>query len=439
MRSNTRVGRTSTPIRPTSTQTVRSTPATRWAGDASRRRSGRRRRGASGGGGSAECWYHRAVTTSRLVARLALVLALWYATAVAAFAAPPAMHARAYMLLNPDTGEILASRNPDMRLPMASTTKMMTALTVITATGGNGVAVVPADAVATGESSAGLVAGEQIGVRDLLKGLLVGSGNDAAVTLADHVAGSQPGFVRMMNARARRMGLTGTRFANPHGLDAPGHHSTVRDLIRMARAVMADPVLRPMVAHRTGTIPGPGGVGTRLLEGENDLLDIDREADGVKTGHTNGAGYALAAHARRPRLGVQLYAAVIGAPSRDVRAREMRALLDWGFAQYGTAVVLDPSRTVADVPMADRDGVTVPVRAGGPAVRRALRIGAPLDVAIALPGRVGGDVARGEALGTVTVRQNGRVLATRPLVAAADVAGAGVVERVRSTLESLLP
>lgn len=378
-------------------------------------------------------------TISRPVACFVLALTLWYAAAVAAFAAPPAVEARAYILVNPATGEILASRNPDMRLPMASTTKMMTALTVVTATSDDDIATVPAEAASPGESSAGLVAGERIRVGDLLTGLMVGSGNDAAVALADHVSGSQSAFVALMNRRARTMGLRGTHFTNPHGLDQAGHRSTVRDLVNMARAVMAVPRLRAMVGHRRATIPGPGGVGTRSLESENDLLDIDPDADGVKTGHTNGAGYALAAHARRRALGVELYAAVIGAPSREVRAAEMKRLLDWGFTRYGSAVVVDPAREYARVPVRDRDGVFVAVRPSGRPARVPLRIGVPVVESLALPEMVDGNTAAGHRLGTLVVRQGRRTLATRPLVAATDVAGAGFLDRVTSSLEGLVP
>ena len=134
-----------------------------------------------------------------------------------------------------------------------------------------------------------------------------------------------------MNERAARIGLTATRYANPHGLDAPGHHSTVRDMVRLGIVAMRDPVVRDIVGARTARIPGPFGAGTRFYESENALLDIDPDADGIKTGMTDGAGYALMARARRPRLGVQLQAAVIGSPSSEARARDADAASRVGF------------------------------------------------------------------------------------------------------------
>ena len=125
-----------------------------------------------------------------------------------------------------------------------------------------------------------------------------------------------------MNRRARELGLTATHYANPHGLDAAGHHSSVRDLVTLARVAMRNPVFRETVSHRRASIPGPGGVGTRDYVSENLLLDIDPDVDGVKTGMTDGAGYALVAHARRRPESPELYAALIGAPSASARARE---------------------------------------------------------------------------------------------------------------------
>lgn len=359
--------------------------------------------------------------------------------AAPALAAAPAPDARAYILVNPDTGEVLAARNPDVRLPMASTTKMMTALVVVANSDPDETAVVPPAAAAVGESSAGLVAGERLRIRDLLTGLMIGSGNDAAITLAQHVAGSQGGFVGMMNARARSLGLTRTHYANPHGLDAPGHHTSVRDLVTLGEAVMARPELRAIVRNRRGSFPGPNGVGTRYVQSKNTLLDIDPDADGIKTGDTDGAGYALAAHARRAHLGVQLYGALIGAPSEQARARDMKRLLDWGFRQYASVALTAPGTVVARLPMRHRDGVGVDVAVGGAVLRAPVRLGRPVTETYSLPTAVTGDVRRGQALGRMVVRQGDRVLGTRTLVAAADVQGPGLLDDLRAGVGGIIP
>mgnify|MGYP002397731237 FL=1 len=356
--------------------------------------------------------------------------------ASAAASPPPAVDASAYILVDPHTGEVLARKGPDLRLPMASTTKMMTALLVLERARLDDVVTVPADAAAVGESSADLVPGEQLTVRDLLAGLLVGSGNDAAVTLAEHVGGSQAAFVDMMNARARSLGLTRTHYANPHGLDAPGHYSTVRDMVRLGRALMRYPLVRDLVDRRTVELPGAFGGPTRTLESENTLLDLMPEADGIKTGHTSGAGYALVAHASRPRVGVDLYAAVIGSPSEDERAADMDRLLTWGLDQYARPTVI-PTAQVTTATVRDRPGVRVPLRVARPLVAT-VRLGRPLSQTIVAPGEVIGPVRAGQRVGRIVVRQDGRVVGARDLVAARAVSGPSVADRLRTGIDNLL-
>ncbi|MCC6832126.1 MAG: D-alanyl-D-alanine carboxypeptidase [Thermoleophilia bacterium] len=369
-----------------------------------------------------------------LLATAALVIA-----APVASAAAPAPVARAWILVNPATDEVLASRNPDMRLPMASTTKMMTALVAVERSRPEQRVRVTAAAAAVGESSAELVAGERLRMRDLLTGVLVASGNDAATAVADAVGGSDAGFVRLMNARATALGLRNTHFANPHGLDAPGHHSSARDLAAIGEALMDVPELRAMVAHRTAVIPGPNGRGRRLLESHNLLLDIDPDADGIKTGQTEGAGYALVAHATRTRLGVDLYAVLLGSTGEVQRARDAKRLLDWGFRQYARPVLVNRGRAMVQVAVRDRPGVRLVLRSGGTPLRATIRLGRPVRQAIEAPGEVVAPVARGQVVGRLVIRQDGRVLGTRPLVADADVEGPGIMERLRSGISALLP
>ena len=360
------------------------------------------------------------------------------AFATGAAAAPPPVTARAYILVNPVTHEVLAARRPDARLPMASTTKLMTAVVTMQRARLGDLVVVPRVAATAGGSTSDLVPGERLTVRTLLTGLMVASGNDAAVALAFHIGrGSEARFVGMMNREARQLGLVNTHYANPHGLDHAGHYSTVRDMVTLGEQAMGYPVIRSVVRRRVAFIPGPGGRGTRRLESENDLLALDRDADGVKTGHTDGAGYAMVAHARRASNGIELYAAMIGSPSRAQRARDAKRLLDWGFAQYVRVVPLEAGRVVVRVPVRDRPGVTAPLT-----VDRTLTVsihtGRTLRRTLVVPVELTGPLAAGTAVGQVTIEDGAQVLGTRRLVVAEAVDGPSIAERIRSGLGRLL-
>jgi D-alanyl-D-alanine carboxypeptidase (penicillin-binding protein 5/6) len=358
--------------------------------------------------------------------------------AVPGLAAAPRVAAPAYIVVNPATGETLAQRAADRELPMASTTKIMTALIVLERADLDDRYTVPQEAVEIGGSTARLIAGETLSVRDLLVGLLVASGNDAAVTLADGLAGGQAAFVDLMNARARELGLTRTRFANPHGLDEPGHHSSVRDLVALSRVAMEDPLFRELVASRRATIPGPAGVGRRPLLSENELLDIDPEADGVKTGMTDGAGYALVAHARRASLGMDLYVASIGSPSSAVRARDAKTLLDAGFSEYAAARLLDAGTILARAQVDGVPGRTIGLRPAS-ALDAPLRLGEPVTQTLVAPAEVEGPIDEGDVVGSVTYRQGDRVIGRSDLVAAESADGPGILDRLRAGWEELVP
>ncbi len=374
----------------------------------------------------------------RLAILVALAALLVVVPTASALGVPPAIDAAAWIVVDPATGETLAARAPDRELPMASTTKIMTALVVLETAGLDDRHTVPPVAARVGESSGALQEGETLSVRELLTALMVASGNDAAITLAQGVGGSQAGFVALMNRRARELGLTHTRFANPHGLDAPGHHSSVRDLVRLGREAMRDPLFRELAASRRASIPGPGGVGVREYASENLLLDIDPEADGIKTGSTDGAGYALVAHTRRRALGVQLYAAVIGSPSSDRRALDAARLLRYGFAQYARATLVPGDAVIGRAPVDGRPGTDVPYRAAS-ALAAPLRLDAPVTETIVAPTELRAPVGAGDVIGTITVRQGSRVLGRRDLVAMRSASGPGFVDRVRAGIEALLP
>jgi D-alanyl-D-alanine carboxypeptidase (penicillin-binding protein 5/6) len=225
---------------------------------------------------------------------------------------------------------------------MASTTKMMTALLVVEETGLDEAVVVSAGAAATGGGGLALEAGEVWSAGSLLHALLMSSSNDAAVSLAEHVAGSEPAFVEMMNARAGDMGLRGTRFTTAHGLDMAGHHSTAADLAELGRALLEVPALAEIVAAPEASIEGPRGL--VILENRNLLLESYPAADGIKTGYTRGAGNVLVASARRGDRHLIAVAMRAVDPFEDARR-----MLDAGFAALRRTLLLEAETELASL------------------------------------------------------------------------------------------
>jgi D-alanyl-D-alanine carboxypeptidase (penicillin-binding protein 5/6) len=356
------------------------------------------------------------------VKRLALA---WLAAAVlagTASAAPPAVQADAYLVVNGATGEVLASHDADERLAIASITKLMTALVVLDRARLDEVVTVPRGATLVGESSIHLAPGERLTVADLLRAALIQSANDAAQALAYHVGrGSVARFVALMNAKAAELGLEDTRFANPHGLDAPGHYSTARDVTRLAQIAMRRPFIRETVARRTASIAGG-----RELFTWNDLLGRFPNLIGVKTGHTARAGWSEVAAARGP--GVTIYATVLGVETRAERNAELARLLSWGLSRYRAATTIDASRVYA----------TVATGYGRPPVRlvalrdrrHVVRVDRPVVERVVAPAVAALPVQRGQPLGEVRVFTGGKLLAREPLVAAQAVSAPGTFEKL---------
>jgi serine-type D-Ala-D-Ala carboxypeptidase (penicillin-binding protein 5/6) len=240
----------------------------------------------------------------------------------------PPIAAAAYVVVDGDTGQPLASYNADQPRPVASLAKLMTARLVLDAGPLEHTVTVPPLQIAGDESQAGLEPGDQVSRGELLDAMLVASANDAARALAVDVAGNEHSFVDMMNAEAAAAGLDATRYANPVGLDDPAQHSSADDVARLARDLMRDPTFRRIVAAESTTIAGSA------LPATNDLLGAYPGADGIKTGRTDQAGWCLAASATRD--GRSVVVVVLGAPTERARDDAARALLDYGFQQTVT-------------------------------------------------------------------------------------------------------
>ena len=244
---------------------------------------------------------------------LVLCLGIVASAARVEAAGDPFGNAAAAYLVKVDGREVWA-RNPATRLPPGSLAKMMTALLVLERGGLGQVAVVSRAASRETGTRLGLAAGDRMPVIDLLAATLLGSANDACHALADHVAGTETKFVDRMNARARELGLAGTRFTNACGHDAPGLHSTARDLARLAETAMGNPVFAKMVGLIGGEISTADGRKKFSLENKNQMIGRYRGAIGVKTGFTDRAGKCLAAFAERD--GKRVLLVLLNAPDR---------------------------------------------------------------------------------------------------------------------------
>ncbi|MEW6553039.1 MAG: D-alanyl-D-alanine carboxypeptidase family protein [Actinomycetota bacterium] len=242
----------------------------------------------------------------------------------------PAISAAAAILVDPATDDVLFEHNADQPLPMASTTKVMTAVVVLENASLQESVTVSAYAGAVGESSAWLDAGEVLTVEQLLYALLLQSANDAAVALAEHVGGSEGAFVEMMNEKARDMGLGHTSFANPHGLDAPNHYTSARDLAAITCYAMDIAEYRRIAETTTYELPWPGHPFPRVLENHNKLLKTYPGTTGGKTGYTAGAGKCLVASSQRE--GRELVSVILN--GGDGYWDQTTALMDYGYDYF---------------------------------------------------------------------------------------------------------
>jgi serine-type D-Ala-D-Ala carboxypeptidase (penicillin-binding protein 5/6) len=348
---------------------------------------------------------------------LAVTLGALALAVPAAHAGAPRPDARAWLVENGATGEVLAAHAAAARVPIASITKLMTVLVTLEYARLDDVVTVSRRTSQVGESTINLRPGERITVRDLIEAALIQSANDAAWALAEHVGrGSVPRFVELMNTKARALGLAHTHFANPSGLDADDHFSSARDVTKLARLAMRKPFVRRTVLLRSGDAAG------RPLATWNDLLGRFPGLIGVKTGHTALAGWSQVAAARG--RGVTIYATLLGSPTREGRNADLGALLAWGLSRYRVVAAIDTGRVYATATTGYGRG---PVRlvAAGP-LRRAVRVGRPLVERVVAPTVVALPVRKGQRLGVVRIYSRGRLLGERPLVAAESVSSPGL-------------
>lgn len=363
-----------------------------------------------------------------LAALLALALLLPPAAPAAPAQGPEGIEARAWIVVDARSGDILASRAARRRLPIASTTKLMTAYVAMKELGPEKVVrAVPYEPI-YGESLMGLQAGERVSVRDLLSGLMLVSGNDAAHTLAVSAAGSEDRFVEEMNRYAVALGLSDTHYANSIGLDQQGNYSTAADLTTLARRLLGIPAFAKIADTESVLLRSLRP--PRRIDNSNDLLGMVPWATGVKTGHTFDAGYVLVASGEK--RGVSLVSVTIGAPSEESRFLENLELLEYGFSRYQRRLPVRVGEALAE-PEIRYSGGRLPLRA-----ERSLQVGVRQDqrmnLQVRAPRKVEGPIRRGARLGRATVFVDGRKVGAVPLRASRSVSEASLFDRARATV-----
>jgi len=364
---------------------------------------------------------------------LALMLALLVAaTAQAASAlipAPPQVSARSYLVMDADTGHLIAADRESERFAPASLTKMMTSYIVEYEISKGNIAeddlvLVSEKAWRTGGSRMFIKEGTQVKVGDLLRGVIIQSGNDASVALAEHIAGSERAFADLMNQHARLLGMEDTHFVNATGLPAEDHYSSAIDLAKLAKALITQfPEHYAIYAQKYFTY------NNIRQPNRNKLLWRDDSVDGIKTGHTDDAGFCLVASAQRDDM--RLISVVMGTDSEEARARESQKLLSYGFRYYRTHQLYTAGQVLKDTKV--WGGARDQVRLG---LTEDLAVTVPrgktdqLEATLELDKVIKAPVEQGQPLGQVRVTLGGETVTTVPLVALEPVQEGGLFKRI---------
>jgi D-alanyl-D-alanine carboxypeptidase (penicillin-binding protein 5/6) len=345
----------------------------------------------------------------------------------------PVLANKAWVLMDFNTGQVLASSNADEPLPPASLTKMMTSYLV--EQGLKSGKLKPTEMVTMslsawckggkeGDSCMFVPLNSQASLMDMLRGVVIDSGNDASKALAEHIGGSEAGFAVMMNAEAARLGMTHTHFENAAGLPDPKHKASARDLAVLASAIIRNSAeYYPIYAEREFTFNG-------IKQGNrNALLYTDPTVDGLKTGHTEEAGYCLTASAKRN--GMRLISVIMNSDSAQARADQTRVLFNWGYANFEEATPVKAGTTLATAKVTY--GVVPTVTAGVP---QAWTLVVPkgqsgaVQTSVVLNPTLEAPIAKGAVIGKVVATAGGKTLGETPVVALADVERAGFFQRL---------
>jgi D-alanyl-D-alanine carboxypeptidase (penicillin-binding protein 5/6) len=352
----------------------------------------------------------------------------------------PVLANKAWVLMDFNTGQVLASSNADEPLPPASLTKMMTSYLV--EQGLKSGKLKPTEPVTMslsawcrggkdGDSCMFVPLNAQASLMDMLRGVIIDSGNDAAKALAEHVGGSESAFAALMNAEAAKLGMAHTHFENSAGLPDPNHKASARDLAVLAQAIIRNSAeYYPIYAEHEFTYNG-------IKQGNrNALLYTDPTVDGLKTGHTDEAGYCLTASAKRN--GMRLISVIMAADSTQARADQTRVLFNWGYATFEEATPVQAGATLATAKV--RYGVAPTVTAG---VAQAWTLvvpkgqGAAVQTAVTLNPNLEAPIAKGAVIGKVVATAGGKPLGETPIIALAAVERAGFFQRIGQRISGL--
>jgi len=342
---------------------------------------------------------------------------------------PPDLKARAYILIDYDSGQVLAESKADDRMEPASLTKLMTSYVIYKEMRDG--RIKPGDKVTISEhawrmggSRTFVPVGKKVSVEDLLKGMIVQSGNDATVALAEYVGGSEDVFVSLMNQEAKRLGMTGTHFVDSTGMPNPDHYTTARDLAVLTRAMIREfPDHYQLYSMRTFTFNGI------TQHNRNKLLWRDKSVDGVKTGHTESAGYCLVASALQDNM--RLISVVLGTDSEEARAVQSEKLLRYGFRFYETHRLYGANKALSTVRIWKGQTEKLPL-----GLTHELYVTIPrgeygkLDARMKVQQPIIAPATKGTHYGTLNVNLDGDTVVAKPLVALKGVAEGDFFQQV---------
>lgn len=356
------------------------------------------------------------------------------AVAPAITPSPPSVQGSAWILVDDATGQVLAGKNEELRVEPASITKIMTSYVVSAEIAAGKISVddeVPISEHAwrgggggTDGSTSFLPVNSKVALGDLLRGMIIQSGNDASIALAEYVAGSEAAFADLMNGYAKELGLNDTHYVNSHGLSAPDHYTTAHDIARLSQALIRDyPEDYAFYAVKEFTFNG-----IRQYN-RNSLLWKDDAVDGIKTGHHSAAGYCLAASAKRGEQ--RLISVVMGSASEKQRADDSYALLNWGFRFFETHKLYDTGELVNEPKLWKGTSETIALGLDKPLLvtvprGRYEQVKAEMD----LPRQLVAPFTKGQQIGTLRLTLDDNPLAERPLIALADAPEAGFFKRI---------